>query len=148
MAELKGTVIASRIVPSDSLDTYATHDADYGRGGYRSVADLAERDSIPEPRRKVGMKVFVNDVGIEYQLVGGITNTNWQVASSTGGSDICGITNELTFIRDDDYLVLCRDGLNFKVKASALKEYFSFVGDAITHEDVSIIYNGQQIIHN
>ena len=30
MAALSGTIVASRIVPSDSLDAYATHDADYG----------------------------------------------------------------------------------------------------------------------
>ena len=41
MAALSGTIVASRIVPSNSLDAYATHDADYGRGGYRSVVDIS-----------------------------------------------------------------------------------------------------------
>lgn len=147
MAELKGTVIASRIVPSDSLDTYATHDADYGRGGYRSVADLAERDSIPEPRRKVGMKVFVNDIGTEYQLVNGITNINWEVISS-GSGDICQGLNEIDFIRDEDYLVLCREGVNYKIKAGSLKDYFSFVGNAIIYDDNIVVHNGQQIVYS
>lgn len=81
MAQLSGTIVASRIVPSDSLDTYATHDADYGRGGYRSVADIVERDAIPDQRRKQGMLVNVINTATIYQLVGGITNSNWSVFS-------------------------------------------------------------------
>lgn len=96
MAALSGTILASRIVPSDSADAYATHDADYGRGGYRSVADIAERDAITEPRRKLGMKVFVNSEQKEYQLIGGIENINWtEVASGSGSgaSTLSGLTD-------------------------------------------------------
>lgn len=88
MAALSGTILASRIVPSDSADAYATHDADYGRGGYRSVADIAERDAITEPRRKLGMKVFVNSEQKEYQLIGGIENVNWTEVTGGSGSGV------------------------------------------------------------
>lgn len=85
MAALTGTVIASKIVPTDSLDQFATHDADYGRGGHRSVQTLAERDAITMPRRKIGMLVTVVDDNYNmYQLVGGIENANWTKYSSGG----------------------------------------------------------------
>ena len=74
---LKGTVLASRIVPSDSNDTYGTHEDEYGIGGHRSVINIAARDAIPDARRKTGMTVYVNDINKEYRLVNGITNTNW-----------------------------------------------------------------------
>ena len=49
MAKLQGTILASKIVPTDSLDTYATHEDKYGRGGHRSVDTLEERDNITTP---------------------------------------------------------------------------------------------------
>jgi hypothetical protein len=94
MTALSGTIVASRIVPSDSLDAYATHDADYGRGGYRSVADITERDAIPDPRRKVGMKVWVNSESKEYQLIADITNGSWvEVTGGSGSSTIASLTD-------------------------------------------------------
>ena len=47
MENFKGTVIASKIVPSSSGDTYATHDEAFGYGGYRTVETIIERDNIP-----------------------------------------------------------------------------------------------------
>lgn len=112
MAALRGTVLVSKIVPSDSLDQYATHDEDYGRGGYRTVSDIASRDAIPEPRRKVGMKVFVTSESIEYQLIGGIANSNWLESGSIGKefskiagvdinvTDVCVIVDSLAILAD------------------------------------------------
>lgn len=59
MAELKGTNIASGIVPFTDLDKYPTHYAKYGKGGYMTVETLRERDSIPEERKEVGMLCYV-----------------------------------------------------------------------------------------
>lgn len=59
MAELKGTNVAAGIVPFTSEDKYATHDAQYGKGGFRSVATIAERDAIPIDRKTEGMVVRV-----------------------------------------------------------------------------------------
>lgn len=146
MAALSGTILASRIVPSDSLDTYATHDADYGRGGYRSVANLTERDEITEPRRKLGMKVFVSDIGKEYQLIGGIANENWievNTGTGSGGSvDICNL-EETSYINDTDVLILCREGVNFKLTALTLKNYIL----GIEPENV-VKYNNETIVHD
>ena len=75
MAELKGTNVAAGIVPFTDQDRYATHFAKYGKGGYRSVETIEERDSIPIERREEGMLCYViNDPsGIHtYQLKNGV----------------------------------------------------------------------------
>ena len=85
MAKLQGTILASKIVPTDSLDTYATHEDVYGRGGHRSVDTIVERDEISPERRKEGMTVYVKSTKVKYVLEGGLTNEFWE-AESTGGS--------------------------------------------------------------
>ena len=79
MAALQGTILASKIVPTDSLDTYATHEDKYGRGGHRSVNTLEERDNITVPRRKEGMTVYVKENKTKYILENGIENANWKI---------------------------------------------------------------------
>lgn len=66
MAELKGTQVAASIVPFTDLDTYATHDAEYGKGGFRSVDTNEKRDAIPAARKVKGMVVRVNETGLHY----------------------------------------------------------------------------------
>ena len=66
MADLKGTQVAAAIVPFTDLDTYATHDAEYGKGGFRSVDTNAKRDAIPAARKVKGMVVRVNETGLHY----------------------------------------------------------------------------------
>lgn len=66
MAELKGTQVAAAIVPFTDQDNYATHDAQYGKGGFRSVATNALRDAIPASRKEKGMVVFVTDTGLHW----------------------------------------------------------------------------------
>jgi hypothetical protein len=77
MTAIPGTKIQSKIVPSDTADTYATHDAIYGVDGWRSVADTTERDAIPSARRRDGMVVYCQSNNTSYQLVNGITNSDW-----------------------------------------------------------------------
>ena len=86
MAKLQGTILASKIVPTDSLDTYATHDDTYGRGGHRSVDTIVERDEISPERRKEGMTVYVKSTKVKYVLEGGLTNEFWIPEASGGGS--------------------------------------------------------------
>lgn len=69
-----GVRVTDSIVPSDSADEYPTHQAAFGKGGMRSVADLSERDAIPAQRRELGMVVWVRSEGRMYQLAGS-TNT-------------------------------------------------------------------------
>ena len=83
MANLKGVNIPSTIVPFTTDDTYATHDAIYGKGGFRSVRTLADRDNIPLARRSVGMLVYVISEDITYKLN---DNNTWQVYVDKGGA--------------------------------------------------------------
>ena len=86
MANIPGTVrVAGKIAPTDSMDTYPTHDSIYGKGGYVEVADITARDAITTERRSEGMMVFVIATQDTYQLVGGITNANWQLFVAGGG---------------------------------------------------------------
>lgn len=77
---INGTAIPSAIVPTDTADTYATHFEQYGNGGYRTVATIEERDTIPLDRLKVGMKVLVMSEKNIYYLKSLDNNTPvWQL---------------------------------------------------------------------
>lgn len=78
MADLSGTIVVSCIKPTSSVDTYPTHEDQYGLGGYMCVADVATRNAIPTARRKELMLCGVQDVDTIYCLVGGTDNANWQ----------------------------------------------------------------------
>jgi lysophospholipase L1-like esterase len=61
MAKIPGTAVASPIVPLDSGLPTPTHVDTYGKGGWVTVASLAERNAIPPERRKPGMVAAVAD---------------------------------------------------------------------------------------
>jgi hypothetical protein len=93
MAQIPGSIrVTGFIAPTDTTDTYKTHDEVYGGGGYRTVATLVERTAIPADRRKEGMLVKVLNAGggqtIIYTLVGGITDSHWQEQSFGGESTL------------------------------------------------------------
>lgn len=67
MAELKGTQVAAIVVPFTDADKYATHDAEYGKGGFRSVSTIDDRDAIPVERKTEGMIVRVTANGLNYE---------------------------------------------------------------------------------
>lgn len=68
MADLQGTKVISQIVPPTTEDTFPTHDAIYGKGGWREVASLTERDNISRSRMRVGMIVAVEETDTAYKL--------------------------------------------------------------------------------
>lgn len=68
MSEIKGTNVASPIVPFTTEDNYPTHYALYGKGGLRTVSTIDERNSIPVQRLELGMFVYVIDVNTLYKL--------------------------------------------------------------------------------
>ena len=68
MATIKGTNVLAPVVPFDTTDAHASHEARYGKGGYRSVADQAERDAIPALRREAGMLVLTLSDGVMWRL--------------------------------------------------------------------------------
>lgn len=78
MARIRGSYALSTFVaPMDSADEYPTHKEQYGEGGYRSVANVSERDAIPAKRKKEGMLVNVIDENKVYQL----KNGQWELFS-------------------------------------------------------------------
>ena len=84
MAEVKGTNVASKIVPYTTSDNYATHDEEYGRGGYRTVNTVAEMNAIPADRRKEGMLVYVKNDKY-YRLNSSNTFEDAGIGSAGGG---------------------------------------------------------------
>lgn len=57
-------------------------------GSLQTVDTIAERDAIDSGYRNEGMRVWVTTTAEEYQLQGGIANTNWVLAAgpTTGNS--------------------------------------------------------------
>lgn len=110
MAKYPGSVtVTGFIAPTDTADTYATHDAVLGKGGLREVQTLLERDEIPNDRRRIGMLVYVIEDEKYYALFGDITNLSWKdCGSQLGGYDdllaeIEALKEEI--VRIDDELV-------------------------------------------
>ena len=82
MSSIKGTNVLAPVVPFDTTDSHASHEAQYGKGGYRSVADIAERDAIPALRREAGMLVCVLTDGKVWKLGNNLTTwTEFAVSS-------------------------------------------------------------------
>lgn len=90
MAAINGTIkLSAPISPYDTNDTQPTHEAKWGKGGYRSVQTLIERDLIPDERREIGMVVFVQEDERVYSLKDGIDNSKWvDFESFLAGSQI------------------------------------------------------------
>ena len=89
--KLTGTIISSPIYPSNTGQTFATLDSDYGKGGYRSVKTIAERDAITYSRRKVGMEVRVTEgegkglyvlTSFKGSAIKGVTSQEWEEVKS------------------------------------------------------------------
>lgn len=83
-----GVSVTGFVSPTDVTDTYATHKAEYGAGGHRTVTSITDRDNIPVARREEGMTVWVVDTATEYRLVGGILNTDWVIISGSAVSTV------------------------------------------------------------
>jgi len=122
MAEILNSVpIAGFIAPTDSTDVYPSHDAQYGRGGLRSVADNTARDAITSDRRAEGMFVYVNSTSTLYVLDSDLTTWN---EFSSGGSDT-NITDDLTFTANATSDL---DTYGFTIESSGLSALAFFDG--------------------
>jgi hypothetical protein len=82
---VQGTNIAALITPFTTEDKYATHDAKYGKGGYRSVLTIADRNNIPPSRREQYMTVGVAEDKMIYKL---ISNPETETTSDTDWKNI------------------------------------------------------------
>jgi hypothetical protein len=61
MSDIPGTPLSAPIVPFTTDDIYPTHESQYGKGGWREVSTVTDRDSIPIERRVAGMVVSVTN---------------------------------------------------------------------------------------
>lgn len=68
MAAIKGTNVLAPVVPFSTTDVHPTHEAKWGRGGYRTAETNADRDGIPQARREAGMLVWVSDTAKAWRL--------------------------------------------------------------------------------
>lgn len=122
MAVIPNSVtVAGFIAPTDSADTYPSHDATYGKGGLRSVADDTARDAISTDRRSEGMFVYVNSTSTLYVLDSDLTTWN---EFSSGGSDT-NITDDLTFTANATSDL---DTYGFTIESSGLSALAFFDG--------------------
>lgn len=58
-SETSGVKVPANIIPTSTSDTYPTHHANFGRGGYKTVNSLEERNNIPIDRLTLGTEVRV-----------------------------------------------------------------------------------------
>ena len=96
MAEIRGTNVIAPVVPFSTTDVHPSHEARYGKGGYRTVATIVERDAIPAPRLEAGMLVHVVAEATAYQL--GADLTTWAefvTGSNPAIGDVTGLQDAL-----------------------------------------------------
>ena len=77
-----GSVSVDTWVPSTGRDTFPTHIAMLGKGGWRSVESNDERDAIPSARREAGMSVYVTSEKKLYILNSDLVT--WSLFSAGG----------------------------------------------------------------
>lgn len=65
-SQTSGTKVVANIIPTSPSDRYPTHHSIFGRGGYKTVQSIEERDSIPIDRLTIGSVVRVYNEGVEY----------------------------------------------------------------------------------
>lgn len=103
MGTLGGTKVIAPIRPNDSLDQYPSHEAIYGKGGWRTVNDLAERSAISTDRREAGMIVYVTTQSTQYQLA--VDLSSWSIfptAAGSGGAAVSATIDNISSIGDVD----------------------------------------------
>jgi hypothetical protein len=112
---IPGTVqVTGSIAPTNVSDTYPSHDAIYGKGGQRSVADFATRNAISTARRVEGMLVYTESDGKTWVLLPAPwtnTDTDWAEFSGGGGDPgTTGILLVATNIIDSLLATACEGG--------------------------------------
>lgn len=106
MADIKGTNVASKIVPYTDSDEYATHDEKYGVGGYRTVDSVSEMNAIPAARRKEGMLVYVkNDKYYMLKSSNTFVDAGIINGASSGSSNIKVLTTLSLFERNRNNVI-------------------------------------------
>lgn len=84
-ADRTGTILGAGATVGDSDNTFASAYCDEINGCNHAVADITARNAIPDERRAIGMEIKTLDDGRKYFLSGGITNSDWEEVSASGG---------------------------------------------------------------
>lgn len=127
---------------------WETHDAQYGKGGWRAVADLTARDAISSLRRSEGMQAYVIATGATYRLGAGLTNGDWVLVSSgaiTAGNGLTGTTT-LSVLANGGSLEVSASGvrraaLSGAVSAAAGSNVTAFASGDFTALDITTTGN-------
>jgi len=102
MASTNGTKVIAAVVPPDTTDSFATHKAEYGKGGIHHVASEADLQNIPEDRQTEYMLATVaGRNGLLYQLVDEANDT-WNIVDLGGGLKIVADNTERDNIPSDE----------------------------------------------
>ena len=131
--------ITGFIAPTSSGDTYATHDAYYGRDGLRNVDLESDLDSITDLRRKAGMIVGVSGGTKHYRLLPepwSFTFSDWDVAF-------------LTPSNISSYGVGNRWHVPYGVTVTVPYDFQTFIyGDLYVEGTIDVQTNGQLVVLN
>ena len=105
MAVVQGIGISGMITPGgDDNNKFATHSDRFGRGGYRAVQTIEDRDAITYDRRALGMEVRVltgEGAGVYYlksfdgSSKKGVTSQEWILVTTPSSGDNGGGEKEL-----------------------------------------------------
>lgn len=137
-----GTKVTSSLVPNSELDNYPTHQAKYGKGGFRTVKTLTQRDAILTSRRDTGMLVYVIQDSTIYQLKGGLLNVNWKKLNLSGNTDTTVYTLNNQAITTAGYTYTFRSGgtnTNYSVFTSTYDNIGNPVDSRFTKQNNSVI---------
>lgn len=93
MANIRGTNLSAAVVPFTTEDSYATHYAKYGNGGWRTVESYEDLNAITNDRLEQGMAVYVNALAKVYILSALDLSVNpviktWTELETGGGDSI------------------------------------------------------------
>lgn len=93
--ELKGTNVYAPIVPGTDEDKYPTHYSNFGKGGFKCVRTMIDRDAIPADRLEVPTLCYVFDEDLFYVWDGSQWNDKEMGGVETGLQRNVRIVNDL-----------------------------------------------------
>ena len=76
MSNLYGTNVSATIKPFTTADNFPTHEAQYGKGGYRTVNSESDLTSISLERLEEGMLVYIKNNRKIYKYIGDTSTNN------------------------------------------------------------------------
>lgn len=133
MSKIENSInILGTIAPLNTEDTYPTHWAKYGKGGYVSVPN---KEDIPVSRLENGMRIYETETGGEWLVEEGSPGVyTFSPYSPSGGSinrqsNIQSLTNDLYLASDSAYFQFLNptdDDVRVLLPQAQSLDYFEF----------------------